>query len=90
MSAYLNADDLVQVDALGLVDRAVRKTDPIETGRFILDELATSAARGHDEVDWRAVASATLKGQLVDEVALEQLDGFLKVNRLGGVSGGKE
>ncbi|MHB1474342.1 MAG: response regulator [Dermatophilaceae bacterium] len=89
MSAYLNADDLVQVEALGLVDRAVRKTDPVEAGRLILEELSAAAARGESEIDWQAVAHATLRGQLVDESAIDQLDGFLRANRLGDRGGDK-
>lgn len=89
MSAYLNADDLAQVEALGLVDRAVRKTDPVDAGRLILEELSAAAKRSAREVDWRVVAHATLRGQLLDEAAIDKLDEFLRANRLGDNGGAK-
>lgn len=89
MSAYLNADDVEKVSSLGLVDRAFRKTDPVTTGRLVMEELQAAAERSKNPVDWPAVAKATLSGQLVRVEDIDRLDEYFK-DRRRDIGGGSE
>lgn len=84
ISAYLNAQDAVEVMKLGLVDRVVRKISPIDTAQDIIAEVQQAASRAQDGTDWVSFADSSLRADDVDPNDLDALDNFLQVNRLGG------
>ena len=84
ISAYLNESDVEEVRKLNLVDDVVRKTNPMDSARAIVNAVERASMRSDEATDWVAFANASLRVCGVNEKALESLDSFLQANRLGG------
>jgi CheY-like chemotaxis protein len=77
ISAYLRQADVEKVQELGLVDRVLRKIDPMTTARAVLEEVASAAATTDAPTDWAAFARAA-KGRRVPDRDFDALDEILK------------
>lgn len=83
ISAFLNPEDVDRVMELGLVDRVVRKTDPVQTARVIVEELRRAKIAGDSSTQWADFAVAAVSYTTVSQDDLQSLDDFLRVQRLG-------
>lgn len=83
-SAFLNEADVEKVLALGLVDRAFRKTSPVVTAREVMSEVAAAAVRSNEPTDWAAFGRAAGRRSAVSESSLAALDSYLRTTLPGG------
>ena len=82
ISAFLNEEDIENIMALGLVDRALTKGDSIGTTEVILDEIAQAASTADEDTNWVEFARAHVTAQKVSEEELNELDATLTRERL--------
>ncbi|MCY3886392.1 MAG: response regulator [Chloroflexi bacterium] len=80
VSAYINDEDVERVEALNVVDRALRKMD-LTTVETILDEIRLANESDHELTDWVAFANARVRAAQASGEELDRLDEFFKTNR---------
>lgn len=80
LSAYITDDDVRQIEALGIIDLALRKTELTQTMEKILDEIR-GANEIDDDTDWVAFAEARVHAAKASSEDLDRLDGFFRKNR---------
>jgi CheY-like chemotaxis protein len=81
VSAYINDDDVKQINELDLVDAAMRKLDPIETVEAILHEVRIANEAPDKPTDWVDFAKARVRAGKVPQESLDRLDEFLTRHR---------
>ena len=81
VSAYINDEDVERVEALNIVDRALRKIDLTQTVERILDEIRGANESGDEHTDWVAFAKARVRTTKASLEELDQLDEFFRKNR---------
>lgn len=82
ISAYLNEGDVEKVRALGLVDEVRRKSDPVQTARYVMGLVDDAREKQGQNTDWAAFSRARRR-KAISESDLEDLDSFLQTERLG-------
>ena len=80
VSAYINDEDVKRVEALNIIDRALRKIDLMQTVENILDEIRC-ANESDDHTDWVAFAKARVHVAKASREELDQLDEFFRKTR---------
>lgn len=90
ISAYVTEEDVKKIEGLGLADRALRKVNPVASGRELLKEVEQARKRALEgaDTDWRQFAKAARQSRAISDEELEQLDSFLREHRLP--NGGSE
>lgn len=81
LSAYIDDQDISEIEALGVVDRAISKVssdDPLPT---IIAEIRDAASRAEEATDWKAVAESYLRAGAVAPSDLDELDRRLQARR---------
>ena len=81
VSAYINDQDVERVESLRIIDRALRKTDLMQTVESIRDEIRSANESEHELTDWVAFARARVRAAKTTEEELDQLDQFFRSNR---------
>ena len=81
LSAYVDEQDVGEIEALGIVDRALSKVSSGDSMQAILDELRDAATRAGDPTDWKSFAEAHQRADSVDQQAFDELDRRLKERR---------
>ena len=81
VSAYINDEDVERIEALNIVDRALRKIDSTQTVENILDEIRHANEHDGEHTDWVAFANARVQAAKASVEELDQLDEFFKSNR---------
>ena len=81
VSAYINDEDVERIEALNIVDRALRKIDLKQTVEHILDEIRSANETDDEHTDWVAFAEARVNVANASLEKLDQLDEFFKRNR---------
>ena len=81
VSAYINDEDVERVEALSIIDRALRKTDLTQTVESILDEIRCASETDDDHTDWVALAKARVRVAKASGEELDQLDVFFRKYR---------
>ena len=81
VSAYINDEDVERIEALNIVDRALRKIDLKQTVEHILDEIRRANETDDEHTDWVAFAEARVSVANASLEKLDQLDEFFKRNR---------
>ena len=74
ISGYLDADDIVRVQQVGLVDAALTKGSAIETAQSLLDEIQRASESAPGPTDWVAFSHAYLNAASVSSDSIDQLD----------------
>ena len=82
VSAYINDEDVERVEALNIVDRALRKIDLIKTVENILDEIRCANESDDERTDWVAFANACVRAAKASDEELDQLDEFFRKKRI--------
>ena len=80
VSAYINGEDVERIEALNIVDRALRKIDP-QTIEKILDEIRCANRNDDSHTDWVAFANARVRAAKASYEELDRLDEFFRSNR---------
>ena len=83
ISAYLNVDDVKQVEQLGLVSRILRKVNPVETAKALLGEIEEVARAVDAPSDWVSFANAAARTRGIAEEDFDRLDNLLRERVLG-------
>jgi DNA-binding NtrC family response regulator len=81
LSAYIDESDIVEIEALGIVDRAISKVSSDDPMGVILDEIESAANRATNPTDWKAVAAAYRRVGSIDSDDLDDLDHRLQARR---------
>ena len=81
VSAYINDEDVKRVEALSIIDRALRKIDLTQTVENILNEVRSANESDDDHTDWVAFANARVRASKTSSKELDQLDQFFRSNR---------
>lgn len=81
VSAYINDVDVEQVEALNIVDRALRKIDLNQTIDKILDEIRFANESDDERTDWVEFAKARVRAAKSSGEKLDQMDDFFRKNR---------
>ena len=81
VSAYINDEDIKSVEALGIIDRSLRKTDLTQTVDNILEEIRCANESDNKDTDWVAFAEARVRAAKASSEDLDRLDEFFKKNR---------
>ena len=81
VSAYINDEDVERVEALNIVDRALRKIDATMTVDNILDEIRCANENDDEHTDWVAFANARVRAAKASVEELDKLDDFFRSNR---------
>lgn len=81
VSAYINDRDVERVESLGIIDRALRKTNLMQTAGTILDEIRCANESDDDQTDWLAFAKARVRASRASGEDLDRLDEFFKKKR---------
>ena len=81
VSAYINDEDVKRIEALNIIDRALRKIDLTQTVEKILDEIRRANESDDDHTDWVAFAKARVRVAKASREELDQLDEFFRENR---------
>lgn len=87
ISAFLNDEDADQVREMGLVHDVLNKSDPVETARRVIAEVADARQNSLTPTDWLAVGKATTRVSRVDDDTFSKLEQYLVDNRLSGEGG---
>ena len=82
VSAYITDEDVKRVEALEIIDRALRKTDLLQTVENIVDEIRFANESDDDETDWLAFAEARVRASKTSSEDLDRLDEFFRKNRV--------
>jgi DNA-binding NtrC family response regulator len=80
LSGYIDSADARAVEATGLVDRALPKTDPdsIDT---LVEEIVAAKTRAAEGTNWPAYARAHLSAKQVSQQAVDELDARIQAAR---------
>ena len=81
VSAYIDDEDVERIEALNIVDRALRKIDSTQTIENILHEIACASENDEEHTDWVAFANACVHAAKTSREKLDQLDEFFRKNR---------
>ena len=81
VSAYINDEDVKRIEALNIVDRALRKIDLTETIEKILEEIRRANESDDAHTDWVAFAKARVRAAKASGEKLDQLDEFFRSSR---------
>lgn len=81
LSAYITDEDVERIEALDIIDRALRKTDSTQTVENILDEIRCANESHDDHTDWVAFAEARVRAGKASGEDLDRLDEFFRKNR---------
>ena len=81
VSAYINDEDVERVEALNIVDCALRKIDLTQTVERILDEIRRASESDDKHTDWVAFANARVRAAKASDEELDQLDDFFRRHR---------
>jgi len=81
VSAYINDEDVAHIEALNIIDRALRKMDLTRTVESILDEIRRANESADEHTDWVAFAKARVRAAKASGEELDQLDKFFRKNR---------
>ena len=81
VSAYINDEDVERVEALGIIDRALRKVDLTQTIEAIMDEIRGANENDNEQTDWVAFARVRVRTAKAPGEKLDQLDEFFRKNR---------
>jgi two-component system chemotaxis response regulator CheY len=82
LSAFIQEDDVPEIEALGLVDRALPKGRPNVTAE-IVEEIRAAHDRAAADTDWPAYARAHTQSNDVEQSEIDELD--LRLKRIRGV-----
>ena len=82
LSAYITDRDVERIEALDIIDRALRKIDLTQTIDNILDEIRCANENDDDQTDWVAFAEARVRAAKASDENLAQLDEFFRKNRV--------
>lgn len=82
LSAFIQEEDVPEIEALGLVDRALPKGRPNVTAE-IVEEVRAAQERAAADTDWPAYARAHTQSNAVEQSEIDELDRRLK--RIRGV-----
>ena len=82
LSAFIQEEDVPEIEALGLVDRALPKGRPNVTAE-IVEEIRAAQERAAAGTDWPAYARAHTQSNAVEQSEIDELDRRLK--RIRGV-----
>jgi DNA-binding response OmpR family regulator len=82
LSAFIQEEDVAEIEALGLVDRALPKGRPNVTAE-IVEEIRAAQDRAAIDTDWPAYARARTQSRAVEQSEIDELDRRLK--RIRGV-----
>jgi CheY-like chemotaxis protein len=74
VSGYLDAEDIAQVDQLGLVDATLTKGNSVETAQAIMAELQAVADSTAGPTDWVDFADAYVTATSVPAGGIDRLD----------------
>ncbi len=81
VSAYINDEDVERVEALGIIDRALRKVDLTQTIETMMDEIDRANKKNDEQTDWLEFANARVRTAEASGKELDQLDEFFRKNR---------
>ena len=81
VSAYIDDEDVERVEALNIIDRALRKTDLTETVESILDEIRCANESDDGHTDWVAFAKARVRVAEASREDLDRLDELFRKSR---------
>lgn len=86
-SAYVTEGDVEKIEALGLIDVALRKIDAVATARRLLAEVENARDRANAGLgtDWAQFATAAQRKRDVSEKEFDELDAFLREHRIKDV-----
>lgn len=88
-SAYVTEEDIKLIQDIGLADLALRKTDPLVSGRVLLKEVEAARDRAGAATDWTEFGRAAKRARRITDAGFEELDGFLRTHRLPGAKEAK-
>ena len=81
VSAYINDEDVERVEALKIIDRALRKIALTETIENILNEILQANESDDKHTDWVAFADARVSAAKASVKELDRLDEFFRSSR---------
>lgn len=81
LSAYIDEQDVEEIEQSGYVDRALTKLPSTNPVPAILDEIRAAAEAADTPTDWRDFAAAHQRTDAIDQEALEELDQKLQKRR---------
>ena len=81
VSGYINDEDVHRVEALGIIDRALRKTGLTQTAENILDEIRSANESDDQHTDWVAFANARVRAAKASGEELDKLDELFRSSR---------
>lgn len=81
LSAYITEEDVKRIEALRIIDRALRKLDSNQTIKSVLDEIRWANESNDDDTDWVAFAEARVRALSASSEDLDRLDEFFRRNR---------
>ena len=81
VSGYINDEDVEQIEALNIIDRALRKIDFTQTMESILQEIQRANESDDTQTDWVAFASARVNAAEPWGEDLDRLDEYFRRNR---------
>lgn len=80
LSMYIDDQDVPEIEALGLVDRAIPKSGPDVTDE-ILAEVEAARDRAAVHTDWSSYAKAHRQSRAVQQSEIDELDARMKSTR---------
>lgn len=81
ISAFINDEDVQKIDALGIVDRTLRKIGSTNAIDDLVEEIRTANESDAEQTDWVDVAKARVRVAAASRKKLDRLDEFFKQNR---------
>ena len=78
LSAYITEEDVERIEALDIIDRALRKLDLRQTIESILDEIRCANRSDYDDTDWVSFAEARVRAARASSEELDRLDEFFR------------
>jgi ActR/RegA family two-component response regulator len=81
LSAYVDDRDVAEIEALGLVDRAISKVTDANAIQAVLEEIKAASERANLPTNWKDVAVAHQRAETVSAAALDELDRRLRDRR---------
>jgi DNA-binding NarL/FixJ family response regulator len=80
LSAYIDEQDITDIEALGLVDRAIPKSKSNVTTEIVA-EIEAAKERAATPTDWSSYAKSHRQWKAVQQSEIDELDGRLKSTR---------
>ena len=81
VSGYITDDDVEQIEALDIIDRALRKIDSTQTIESILREILRANESDDAQTDWVSFAAARVHASEAWGEDLDRLDKYFRRNR---------